>query len=150
MMEGHCLCGALRYEVDGAPVQQTNCHCSMCRRASGAPYVAWFSVPSTQFRFVAGEPARYQSSSHATRTLCAGCGTPITFESVRDPDYVDVTICSLSDPEALAPADHTFTSAQLSWVKLADGLPRYPRSRSEGLGSENGKRDDGPSARPGG
>lgn len=140
MMEGHCLCGALRYEVDGAPVQLTNCHCSVCRRASGAPFVAWFSVARTQFRFVGGQPARYQSSSHATRTLCGACGTPITFESVRDPDYVDVTICSLSEPEALAPTDHTFTSTQLSWVKLADGLPRYLRSRSEGFNSANSAR----------
>ena len=136
MMEGHCLCGALRYEVHGAPVQLTNCHCSICRRASGAPFVGWFSVARTQFRYVMGEPARYPSSSHATRTLCSACGTPITFESTRDPDFLDVTICSLSEPEALAPDHHTFTSTQLSWIKLADGLPRYPRSRSEALTSE--------------
>ncbi len=129
-MEGHCLCGAVRYVVDGAPVQRTNCHCTMCRRASGAPFVAWFSVAREQLRYVTGQPARYRSSSHGTRTLCAACGTPLTFESSREPDYVDVTVCSLSDPEAVAPEQHIFTSTQLSWVKLADGLPRYPHSSS--------------------
>ena len=39
--EGGCLCGATRYVVQGDPVVVALCHCSMCRRAAGAPVVAW-------------------------------------------------------------------------------------------------------------
>lgn len=45
-LEGGCLCGAVRYRVTGKPYHVTHCHCSMCRRASGAPLVTWFSVKS--------------------------------------------------------------------------------------------------------
>ena len=36
----------------------------------GAPSVAWFSVPPGLDPFVAGEPAQFLSSEHATRSFC--------------------------------------------------------------------------------
>ena len=129
MLIGGCLCGEIRYEAGGTPFHETNCHCSMCQRASGAPMVAWFSVPRFALRWVRGHPTRYQSSAHSTRSFCSRCGTQLTFESDQHPAEIDITICSLDDPEQLPPKDHTRTSSQLSWVKLDDGLPEYPESR---------------------
>jgi hypothetical protein len=129
MLEGGCLCGHVRYEAGGVPFHPTVCHCSMCRRAAGAPMVAWFSVPRPGFRFVAGEPTRFASSPGATRTFCPRCGTPLTFEGDGHAEEIDVTTASLDDPEAMPPADHTRTATQLRWVRLADGLPRYPDTR---------------------
>ena len=43
MLEGGCLCGAVRYRISGSPLSSVNCHCESCRRASGAPAVAWIS-----------------------------------------------------------------------------------------------------------
>jgi hypothetical protein len=131
MLKGGCLCGALRYETTAEPARQTACHCTICRRASGAPFVAWFSVPSASFRFVTGRPARFKSSEHGTRTFCAGCGTPLTFRSTRYPDEIDITTCSLDDPEAVPPRDHTFARSSLPWVRLADGLSAYPAARPD-------------------
>ena len=45
---------------------------------------------------------------------------------------IGVTICSLDDPDAVAPADHTFASRQVRWLHLADALPRYATTRSAG------------------
>jgi hypothetical protein len=131
MLKGHCLCGAIRYEADGAVTNETLCHCGMCRRAAGSPMVGWFTVPRGAYRVIAGTPAIYRSSEHATRTFCATCGTPLTFESTRFPDETDVTTCSLDDPEQAPPRDHTRAATKLSWVKLADGLPVYPEQRSK-------------------
>ena len=46
--EGGCLCGAVRYEIDGEPAKNLNgsasvaiCHCRACQRSAGAPLVAW-------------------------------------------------------------------------------------------------------------
>lgn len=129
MLTGHCFCGAVRYEAGGMPSQETNCHCSMCRRISGAPFVAWFTVPAIDFRIVAGKPARFRSSDHGTRTFCAGCGTPLTFQSARRPAEIDITTCSLDDPERLPPRDHIHNGSRLRWVQLADKLPLYDGTR---------------------
>ena len=131
MLQGHCQCGQLRYETDAAPTQETACHCSICRRSSGAPFVAWFTVPLASFRFTQGTPSHFRSSTHGTRSFCSNCGTPITFRSARHPQEIDISTCSLDDPEQVPPKDHTYTGARLSWVQVADGLPTHARSRDD-------------------
>jgi len=128
MLKGGCYCGAIRYEAAASPQQRTACHCTICRGTSGAPFVAWFSVPVESFRFVAGAPVRFKSSERATRTFCAACGTPLTFQSAHS-SKIDITACSLEDPEQAPPADHTYGRSQLSWVKLDDDLPVYAEAR---------------------
>jgi hypothetical protein len=133
MLRGGCFCRAVRYEIDAEPFDRTVCHCTMCRHASGAPFVAWFSVPLSAFRIVSGEPASFKSSEEATRTFCGGCGTPLTYRATRWPDTLDVTTCSLDEPEHAQPQDHTFVRSKLSWVAVNDGLPAYPTTRAAGL-----------------
>ena len=132
MLKGGCLCGGIRYEAGGTPFHLTSCHCSICRRSIGAPFVAWFSAPRFEFRFVQGMPNRFRSTSKGTRTFCPRCGTQLTFEHDDASDEIDVTTCSLDDPEHLPPEDHTRTSSKLKWVRLADGLREYREARSEG------------------
>ncbi len=131
MLRGGCFCGFVRYEAQGAPDHETFCHCSICRRTSGAPVVAWFTVPAEGFRITDGAPATFASTEHGTRSFCPRCGTPLTFASSRLPDEIDVTTCSLDEPEALPPRDHTRTSAKLPWLELGDGLPSFPEARAE-------------------
>lgn len=130
MIEGGCYCGFVRYRAGDSASQETNCHCSICRRTSGAPFVTWFTVPSAALAFTAGEPASFRSSDHGTRTFCPRCGTPLTFRSSRAPAEVDVTTCSLDDPELLPPKDHTRTSSRLPWLSLGDELPSFPEART--------------------
>ncbi len=130
MLLGGCLCGSIRYE-SGAPITcETLCHCSTCRRAQAAPFVAWFTVPAAEFRLIGGEPARYASTQRATRSFCPRCGTPLTFQHADTPEEIDVTTCSLDDAERVPPRDHTFARSRLSWVTLDDGLPRFAQSRT--------------------
>jgi hypothetical protein len=65
MLTGRCYCGAIRYEADGTPRDETNCHCSICRRTTGAPFVTWFSVRLTEFRIVNRIPAQFNSTEKA-------------------------------------------------------------------------------------
>ena len=132
MLTGGCLCGAIRYAAGAGAFHESACHCSIWRRASGAPFVAWFSVPRAHLRWLQGQPARYASSGHGTRSFCARCGTQLVFEDDRSPDEVDLTTCSLDGPQRLPPQSHIYTETQVAWVKLADGLPRYRGSRSAG------------------
>jgi hypothetical protein len=129
MLTGGCFCGYVRYEVHAESGKQTNCHCSICRRTSGAPFVAWFTVPERDYRLVSGQPQRFASSSDGERGFCPRCGTPLTFQSRQYADEIDVTTCSLDDPERVPPRDHTFARSKLSWVKLDDGLPEFSTTR---------------------
>jgi hypothetical protein len=69
MLKGHCFCGAIRYEAGSSPVLETNCHCSICRRTSGAPFVTWFTVSASEFRITSGVPVSFESSVHGVRSV---------------------------------------------------------------------------------
>lgn len=129
-LEGGCLCGAVRYRTTGKPYHLTHCHCSMCRRASAAAFVTWFSVQAGEFQLLQGTPARFASSSKAQRGFCSNCGTQLTFQLLARQDEIDITVCSLDRPDALVPEDHTWVSSRLPWVRICDGLPELPRTRA--------------------
>jgi len=129
MMTGGCFCRFLRYHATAEPYHETNCHCSVCRRTTGAPFVTWFSVAKPAFHWTAGEPKYFQSSAKGTRAFCPHCGTQVTFENADVPQEIDVTTCSLDDPAQLPPRDHTQTSSKLSWILMADQLPEYLENR---------------------
>jgi hypothetical protein len=129
MLQGGCFCGRIRYEVTGTPFQETNCHCSICRRTTGAPFVAWFSVRPSEFRWLFGSPSQFRASARATRSFCTHCGTQLTFQGDDCPDEIDVTTSSLDQPDAVPPRDHTHVSSRLPWIALADGLPQFLQAR---------------------
>jgi len=37
----------------------------------------------------------------------------------------------LDEPRNVRPADHTCAESRLAWVKVPDGLPEFPQSRSQ-------------------
>ncbi|TAK53169.1 MAG: GFA family protein [Gammaproteobacteria bacterium] len=124
MLEGGCLCGAVRYAAAAAPRHECFCHCESCRRASGAPFVAWFCVPRAALRFVRGAPARFRSSERAERGFCAACGTTLTFEEDGS-QWIDLTAASLDQPALAPPRAHLFVRSRLPWVVPGDGLPEF-------------------------
>jgi hypothetical protein len=126
MLTGQCFCGAIQYETAERIRNPAVCHCSICRRTTGAPAVAWFSVAAGDFRFTVGFPSSFRSSSHATRTFCPHCGTQLTFYDDDTPDEIDVTTSSLHRPEKALPQAHIFVADALQWP---DDLPRYEQGR---------------------
>ena len=130
VIDGGCLCGAVRYRASGAAYGITHCHCRSCRRASGAPFVTWAGVDRDKFTFVQGRPVSFASSKHVIRTFCGACGTSLTYQRADSPGSIDITVSSMDDPEALKPEDHTWIESRLSWISLNDRLPQYPRERT--------------------
>jgi hypothetical protein len=125
---GGCLCGFVRYEATTQPYNITHCHCSDCRRSSGAPFVTWASFRRVGFRFTCGQPRELPWAGRL-RTFCPHCGTPLTFLSGADADEVDVTVCSFDQPAAVTPEDHTWVEDRLPWIRPVEDLPSYGQSR---------------------
>jgi hypothetical protein len=122
--EGGCLCGAVRYRLMAAPRHAMLCHCRSCRLATGAPVVAWLTVPAAAFAWTGAAATFHASSPGVRRSFCGTCGTSLTYEHDERPDEVDVTTGSLVAPEAVAPTFHGWTDHALSWLRFGDTLPR--------------------------
>ena len=71
-IKGSCLCGGIEYEVNGEFGRVVNCHCSMCRKATGAAFRTRAAISPGAFRWLVGEElvSKYRSSPEETRTFC--------------------------------------------------------------------------------
>jgi hypothetical protein len=114
-LTGGCQCGAVRYRLETAPTHTNICHCRMCQKATGSPYGAFAAVPTDKLTFTRGAPKVYRSSTIAKRGFCAECGTPLTYSGVNSP-RVSVTICSLDDPNAVAPSEQLDADFAVAWI----------------------------------
>ena len=131
--QGGCQCGAVRYEVSGEPQHVALCHCSDCRKSSGAPMVAWAAFTEDQFTLLAGEPKTFNSSGTAMRSFCGDCGSGLIDRNAEFlPGIVDIQSATLDDPNALPPQVHIQTAEQVHWMEGADALPKFERYPSPG------------------
>ena len=126
---GSCLCGAIRFEIDGELGPIVFCHCAQCRKAQGSAFAANAPVHAGDFRVVAGREAlaAYESSPGKRRHFCRICGSPIM--STRDslPEVVRVRIGTLDSRIDARPSAHIFAASKAEWYEPGDALPRHPR-----------------------
>ena len=76
--EGSCLCGRVKYRVDGELRAVKACHCTQCRKTSGH-YVAATQTDTANLH-VDGEVTWFQSSEQARRGFCGTCGSPLFWQ----------------------------------------------------------------------
>lgn len=123
MTAGGCLCGRVRFQVDGPLRETAHCHCTMCRRSSGAPLVTWTVADPEGFRWTGEPPAAYASSPGCVRTFCGGCGATLTFTDDRRPGDVDIAAGALDNPEAAPVESQIFGASRLSWCRIDPQVP---------------------------
>src|SRR5258706_11146734 len=77
MVRGSCFCGGVKYEVERVAVM-SHCHCSVCRKTSGAAFATWAHVDAKDFRFIQGERLveKYLDRHGMGREFCGVCGSP--------------------------------------------------------------------------
>jgi hypothetical protein len=121
-LTGGCQCGAVRYRLDATPRRGNLCHCRMCQKAGGGPFMVFASVASAAFVVTHGQLATFASSAIAERGFCSACGTPLTYRG-RGAAHISVTLGSLDDPNAAAPEMQLGVESQVSWLPAALSLP---------------------------
>ena len=127
MLEGGCHCRAVRYRITGETVYVALCHCSDCRRHSGAPVVTWAAVKREQLE-IEGKLATDASSEHGQRQFCPACGTGLFYRNEKVlPGLVDIQAGTLDDPAALEPTIHVQTAERLDYITRLDALPAFER-----------------------
>ena len=132
MATGRCLCGAVRYEVNVAPVATMHCHCSMCRKHHGVAFVTWTIVPTAGFRFTSGRDhvASYASSAHFHRSFCRICGS-VAPEQTPSGQNVVIPAGNLEGDLDLEPQLHIFVGSKADWFSITDSLPQHAEYPAE-------------------
>jgi hypothetical protein len=128
MLHGSCLCGGVRYEIDGALTGALNCHCSMCRKAHGAAFRSRARVQAADFKWVRGEElvTYYESSPGTRRGFCRVCGTPLLSRFADKPAALGLPLGALDDDPGVKPGFHVFVASKAPWFDITDALPQFP------------------------
>ena len=120
---GGCLCGRVRWRADGPVLHRVHCHCTLCRKGSGAIEVPWITVERRHFAWTGEPPATYRSTPAAERSFCPVCGSKITFVHDDVPDDVDVAVGSMDDVEAGYPLTQIHGESRVAWLAVDPHLP---------------------------
>ena len=116
-IEGSCLCGGIKFVVRGPFPGITQCHCSLCRKCSGAAAIAKVVVPSSQIRSrISGEDlvASYERPSGYGNTFCKTCGCPAPV-AVRKRTKYAIPAGLLANSPELKVAEHIFVGSKAHW-----------------------------------
>ena len=125
---GSCLCGAVRFEVKPPSTAFRYCHCSRCRKVTGAAHAANLFVPAGQFRWLSGESlARRYDLPGAKRfavSFCSQCGTRVP-HPVTGTDNMLVPAGVLDGTPDLKPDGSIFWGSRAEWFVETPALPKH-------------------------
>jgi len=124
-IQGGCLCGAMRYEVDGPLTDVANCHCSMCRRFHGAAFATYAKIGVEHFRWLSGQDllTAYETSPGIGWAFCRICGSSLGVP--MHGKLSEITLGSLDTDPGVRPAEHIFVGSKAAWFEITDTLPRH-------------------------
>lgn len=127
LYSGSCLCGGLRYEIQGEIGDIVQCHCRKCRKANGTAFATNAPIKKADFKIVQGEHLlkKFQSSATTQRCFCADCGSPIISIKTETPDLYRLRIGTLDTPLQQKPTQHIFAASKAEWDTICDGLVQH-------------------------
>src|SRR4030095_7985773 len=135
MITGSCLCGGVRFEIERAVGPFELCHCSRCRKASGAAFAAGLGVRGEDFRLTSGaeliEPydAPIIERPPAYRVFfCRRCGSPVPNPQPGAACF-EIPAGLLDGDPQLRPDTHIFVELKAPWYPISDDLPQFTKAR---------------------
>lgn len=129
MVRGSCLCGGVAYRVDAPFTLMAHCHCTECRKASGADFVTNATVQEANFELLAGEDLleSYESSPGNYRIFCSRCGSPVMKRVDARPGELRLRLGLLEGDPGVRPALHVYVGERAPWTVIRDDLPQFEK-----------------------
>ena len=125
---GSCLCGGVKYAVEGEANRFFNCHCSRCRKASGTGHasnilldnatIKWRGDDTLRKSFKVPEAARF------TNHFCARCGSPVP-RDYPERNLVIIPAGSLDHEIEVKPQARIFADSKTSWSCTDSQIPVF-------------------------
>jgi hypothetical protein len=137
-IRGSCLCGGVKFEINGPLLRPLHCHCSRCRKQHGAAFRSRVRVRAADVRWLQGEElvTFYESSPGFFRGFCRVCGSPVAnrpgpnYPPARaDPaiaEELGIPLGILDDDPGIRPDQHIFVADKALWFEITDDVPQYP------------------------
>ena len=127
-IEGSCLCKAVKYRITGEPAGFQYCHCSRCRKFTGAAHAANVFVSKDSFAWLKGEDSignfRLEADPPFATAFCKTCGSSLPNLSTAHEIWIVPAGLLDSDP-GIKPARSIFWDSRAPWYEHVNDLPRH-------------------------
>ncbi|MEM7644219.1 MAG: GFA family protein [Pseudomonadota bacterium] len=130
---GRCYCGASTVSGRGTPLTVAYCHCTDCRRITGAPVTAFAAWAPDDLTISTSDLVPFRPRPGVERLSCPTCGSPLAARWDYLPGQVYMPVGLFDRAEDLAPVIHAHADAALPWLHITDNLPRSGASARAGL-----------------
>jgi hypothetical protein len=122
---GSCLCGQVQYTVEDSFNYALNCHCSKCRRATGAAFKSFAGIERGKLKITSRRDDLLMFGDEVTHDVhCSKCGS-LLYSVVRDGRFVHVTLGTLLQDPSVRPSAHIFVGSKAPWFTITDNLPQH-------------------------
>lgn len=126
---GSCLCGAVRFEIEGGFDRFYLCHCAHCRKDTGSAHAANLFSGSAKLAWHSGVESvtsfQLPSTRHA-RSFCSICGSALPSVQM-DGALLVVPAGSLDDEPSRRPDAHLFVASRAGWDRGLEEVPAVER-----------------------
>jgi hypothetical protein len=126
---GGCLCGAIRYEIEGEPFRIANCHCDDCRKATGSAYATNIFFQEDQITLLQGTLKIFEHTADSGNTMfkefCDTCGSQVLAGGSMRPGVKTVKVGSIDDASFVIPDVNLYTSHALSCTHIDENIENF-------------------------
>jgi len=124
---GSCLCGEVRFEIEGEFERFYLCHCEFCRKDTGSAHAANLLSSTATLKWISGADKVKQFDLPATRhskSFCVTCGSALPV-SQRSLELLVVPAGSLNGEVPIRPNAHIFVSSKAGWDDALEKVPKF-------------------------
>ncbi|OMH38066.1 GFA family protein [Motiliproteus sp. MSK22-1] len=116
---GSCLCGEVKYQINGPFSVFQYCHCSRCRKFTGSAHASNIFVPPEQFLWLQGESqvGRFEPADtrHFATAFCQRCGSSLPWMNKSHTLYI-VPAGTLDSDPGIRPSQNIFWDSKAAWA----------------------------------
>jgi hypothetical protein len=131
MVTGSCLCGGVRFEINGRLTPMQYCHATRCQKATGSAFAVEVAARVEDFRWTRGEdlvvvyeaPLLREPPAYR-RVFCRRCGSPLPIVRDESP-FVVLHAGLLDDDPGTRPLRHLFVGQKPGWSDIHDDLLQF-------------------------
>lgn len=124
---GSCLCGAVKFEIQGSFDSFYLCHCSRCQKDTGSAHGANLFSATAQLTWQQGKAlvkTFHLPSTRHSKSFCVECGSALPNVQM-DGTLLVVPAGSLDSPLAKRPDGHLFMSSKAEWDELLETVKQH-------------------------
>ncbi len=126
--QGGCHCGAVRFKTSSTPMRAMACHCTGCKRRTGAPYGIGVYFNEDEVRFEGAERSVYEYHSDESgrwirNEFCANCGSVVSWTLEMRPGLRAIAGGSYDNPDWYKLEAHIWTRSARSDMCYPESMP---------------------------